>query len=358
MNIFFHPMITDNHHFSFPGILFAILTIIPGGTTHAQFPFALDSSGGRRIYQKRFILLESREKPTLYKIAEKQKRDIVVEGDTNSIPSKITRIRRDSIYLDGKGYRFSQVKSVFIKYRAMGQIMYRRSDSASWKLFFPPDSVYNSRFALSEYMHWVSKIRKHDKFEWLAPPFRHNLVKFNFSRLANLEIAFSYEGRFTKNWSCEIETGFQFDAGKNLSSDGPLDVYPLYKYSGFSVITGPKYYFNSRGYVQAMVHYRYLEMVSAQSRFPADIYLMQDQFRNDAGFSIRLGQLIRMGDMIVDGYFGLGIKAMFIRQYAYGSYSNYDGRYSWYNNQHTPTMKDMVYWYPIIGLGIKLGFGF
>jgi len=341
-----------------PVIPIVIFMMIPRGIIRAQFPFTSDSSVGPPFHPKRVILFESRRNPTLYKIAEKQKREISVESDTNSVQSKITRIRRDSVYLDDKGYRFHQVISVFIKSGPITPIIYRRSDSASWKLFFPPDSVYMSRFTLSKYMHWISHVRKHDKFEWFAPPFRHSIIKLCFSRIANLELAFSYEGRFTKKWAYEIETGYQFNGGNNSAEDGPLDVYPLYKYSGFSVITGPKYYFNSRGYIQTMFHYRYLEMASAHSRFPNDIYLLQDQFRNDAGFSIRLGQLIRLGDMIVDGYFGLGIKAMLIRQYAYGYYSNYDGRFSWYNSNQTPQIKDLVNWYPILGLGIKVGFGF
>lgn len=342
-----------------PVISVVIFMMIPRGIIQAQFPFSNDSSRGPEFRTKRVILFESRVKPTIYKIAEKQKREIAIEGDTNTVPSKISRIRGDSVYLDGKGYRFHQVKSILLKSGPIGPIIYRRSDSASWKLFFPPDSVYRSRFTFSKYMHWVAHVRKHDKFEWLAPPFRYNMIKINFSRMANLEIALSYEGRITKKWSCEIETGYQFNAGNNLGDDGPLNIYPLYKYSGFSVITGPKYYFNSRGYVQPLIHYRYLEMDSARTKFPTGSFLLQDEFRNDFGVSIRIGQLIRVGEMIVDGYFGLGIKAMLITQYAYGYYYYPDSNaFHWYNDEHTPVIKDLVQWYPIIGLGIKLGFGF
>jgi hypothetical protein len=100
-------------------------------------------------------------------------------------------------------------------------------------------------------------------------------------------------------------------------------------------------------------------MDSARTKFPSGALLLQDEFRNDLGASIRIGQLIRVGGMIVDGYFGLGIKAMFIRQYAYGYYYYPDSMsFHWYNEEHIPVVKDMVQWYPVIGLGIKLGFGF
>ena len=336
-----------------------LLMIIPAGMIRAQFPFGHDSAGHRRYYLNRVVYLETKKNPTLYKITEKQRRDFTVESKTDTSLSKITRIRGDSIYLDGNGYRFRQIKSILLKTAGpTGPVLYKHADSTSWKIYFPPDSVYGSKFTFSKYQHWINRRRKHDKFEWIAPAFKHNVIKFCFSRLANLEIAIAYEYRVSKKWSWEIEAGYQFNGNNNMGDDGPLDVYPLYKYRGFSVNTGPKYYFNSRGYIQTLVQYRYLEMSSTRTRFLTERYHLEDQYRNDVGFSIRVGQLIRMGPLTLDGYFGLGIKAMLIHQLDYGTYEEDDIRLYWYNNNHAPEVNNLVHWYPIIGLGIKIGFGF
>ena len=314
---------------------------------------------------KRVILFETRKCPTLFKITEKQNRKVSAEGMTGSRIIRITRIRKDSVYLDNTGYLFHQIDTIWWSAPSQGphnSFNYIRSDSASWKIFFPPDSIYWSKYSLSNYMKSMSRLRRKDKFEWLAPSFRNNIIKLNVGRLANLEIAFSYEARFTKKWSYEIETGYQFSAANKLVIDQPLGIYPLYKYDGFSIITGPKYYFDSRDYIQPLVHYRYLIMDSTMSKFPGGQYRLQDEFRNDLGISIRFGQLRRLGNaMIIDGYIGLGIKAVMVRQIAYGYYysaGETDLYFRWYNDQHTPRLNNYLQWWPIISFGIKLGIGF
>jgi hypothetical protein len=313
---------------------------------------------------KRIILFESKDKPTLFRIAEKQRRELWFPGEKQVKFSMINRIRGDSVYLDGTGFKFHQIDSIVLSFPVKGPfspIRYYRSGSAFWEVFFPPDSIYWSRTTYGDYWKEMSKKRRKDHFEWRSPVFRHNMIKLNISRIANMEEAISYEYRFTKEWSLEIEGGYQWQVGSAQNHDLPLDLYPLYKYTGFSLYTGPKYYFNSRGYVQFLLQYRYLEMDSAMSRFPYAQYLLQDEFRNDYGSSVRIGQLIRFGGMIVDGYFGLGIKAVLVRQYAYGYYYSMgesDLYFHWYNDQHTPTINDITQWWPVIGFGIKVGFGF
>jgi len=342
-----------------PYLLLLITVFFPGVKVQAQFPPSRDSFPGQRFSPKRIIFFETRGMPKLYRIAEHQNRQVSFKDDTNSSLRIFTSIHGDSVYLDGKGYRFREVKSVFLTFDHFKPVVYRQTDSASWKLYFPPDSVYRSRITYSKYMHWILHVRKHDKFLWLAPPFRQNIIKLNISRFANLEIALSYEFRFSKEWSWEVETGYQFCAGHNLDEDQPMGLYPIFKYSGMSLITGPKYYFNERGYIQAMMHYRYLEMDSARSAFESTYTLLQDEFRNDYGISIRIGKLTRMGGVLIDGYAGIGIKAMMIRQYAYGRYDSDDRRmFYWFNKDHSPKVEDLVTLAPIIGLGIKLGFGF
>jgi hypothetical protein len=342
-------------------LVVAIVILLVGTNLKGQSPFDHRPSFGSSHAMKRMIIMEPKKKPVLFRINEGQVRNILVAGDSLLRRVKITRIWKDSIYLDGKGHRFGEVTGMQVKEHPFNPVFYSKTDSSSWRLFFPPDSVYESRWVYSGYMHWVEGIRKRDKFESHAPPFTNNIFKFNFSKLANLEIAFSYEVRITKEWSCEVETGYQFEAGSQKRDDFFMGLYPLFKYSGFSYITGPKYYFNSRGYIEPLIHYRYLEMSRARSKSPEQSgYVLQSQFRNDAGFSVRVGQLIWTGDMILEGYFGLGVKLVYIRQYADGWYlyddsSNY---FRWYNEDHSPKVENIRQLWPVIGLGMKLGFGF
>ena len=133
-----------------------LLMIIPAGMIRAQFPFGHDSAGHRRYYLNRVVYLETKKNPTLYKITEKQRRDFTVESKTDTSLSKITRIRGDSIYLDGNGYRFRQIKSILLKTAGpMGPVLYKHADSTFWKIYFPPDSVYRSKFTFSKYQHWI-----------------------------------------------------------------------------------------------------------------------------------------------------------------------------------------------------------
>jgi len=313
---------------------------------------------------RRMILFETKRKPDLFSLEEKQIRKLWYPGETRVKTSLIDRIRGDSVYIDGNGFKFSQLDSIVMPYpqtNPFNPLRYNRSDSSSWELFFPPDSVYWSRTIFGSYMTDLNRKREKDHFEWRAPAFRHNMIKLNFSRIANLEFALAYEYRINKAYSLEIEVAGQTRMRNTDLHDIPLDIYPLYKYNGFSVYAGPKFYFNSRGYFQLLLQYRYLQMDYNTTQFPGGQYRLQDQFRNDYGFSLRVGQLIRMGDLIIDGYFGVGLKAVYIHQVAYGYYYSMgesDLYLSWYNKQHIPEINEYTQLLPIIGLGIKIGFGF
>jgi hypothetical protein len=176
-----------------------------------------------------------------------------------------------------------------------------------------------------------------------------------------MEIAFSYEYRFSRVWACEIEGAVQFNAVDPLAHNLIFETYPLYKYNGFSVYTGPKYFFNSRGYVQAVLQYRYMELDSALSPLPGGQERLLDEFRNDYGLSFRIGQITRLGSMLLDGYFGLGIKMVQFRQQVYGYYyhpGTSDLLFMWYNDQHAPVMNTWTGLWPVINIGIKIGVGF
>jgi hypothetical protein len=187
------------------------------------------------------------------------------------------------------------------------------------------------------------------------------MIKWSFSRLALLQLVAAYEYRFTKTWSFEFEGGYQFKAGDQLNPSGPGKLIPYYRFEGPVAQTGVKYYLNSRGYVEPLFHYNYLVMDSAVSELPTGTVCLQDQFRNEFGFSLRVGQLIRMGSLIIDGYIGLGIKAVTTKRFAYGYYYNQgtsDYYLRWYNDQHIPLEDDFLSWEPILSVGIKIGGGF
>jgi hypothetical protein len=306
----------------------------------------------------RMIYFEYKKAPRLYNIAERRVREIRLKSDSDSRIMKITRINEDSVYLNRNGYLFHDLSMIELT----TDLYYMSSDSAGWKVYFPPDSIYSRNSYFAKYFHDMVRQVKKDKFEWLVPSFRSNLITLNVSRLANLEISIAYEARITEEYSFEVETGVQFGHADPMMDDGPLGVYPLYKFHGFTSLTGFKYYFNRRGYIEPLLHYNYLEMLNARSKFQGNgKYHLQSQYRNDLGFSLRCGKITRIGEhMILDGYAGLGIKMMMIHQLDNGTYLYDDslGNFFWANPDHSPKINEIVSLWPIVNCGIKIGFGF
>lgn len=323
---------------------------------HAQEEQTPVRTGPGKYRKPRVIFFEKKRFPKLYTLAEKRISEIQVKNDTESRFKRITRIRSDSVYLDGKGYTFHDLSKIGLSMT----IHYRQSDSAAWKVYFPPDSIFTSRYYYSRYIHSLVRQVKKDKFEWLAPPFRPNIVKFNISKLANLEFAIGYEWRLSKIFSLDIETGYQYAAIRGQADDFFMDLYPLYKYDGFTFVGGCKTYFNSRGYVELLSHYKYLVMTQTKTLFAGDgRYAFQDQYRTDYGFSIRIGEMTRIGDFaIFEGYFGLGVMVANVHQLIYGSYDEDSSIIRWRNPDHSPVANDTEVILPIVNAGIKIGVGF
>ena len=327
----------------------------------------LNSSNYRsavRFSPKREIIISHKHHGDFYRIAEYQKREIGLHG--NILPEfyEITRIRYDSVYLNDNGYKFDQIDSINLeenKHAPFTRFYFIRTDTSKWEVIFPPDSVYFSSKSLYLYIEKLKARKKRDQFEWRTPVFTHNMIKWSFSRLALLQLAVAYEFRFTKTWSFEFEGGYQFKAGDQLNPRGPGKLIPYYRFEGPVAQTGVKYYFNSRGYVEPLLHYNYLVMDSAVSKLPTGTLCLQNQFRNEFGFSLRVGKLTRIGSLLIDGYIGLGIKAVATKRFAYGYYyqqGTSDYYFRWYNDQHIPVVDDILDWDPIISLGIKIGGGF
>lgn len=137
---------------------------------------------------------------------------------------------------------------------------------------------------------------------------------------------------------------------------------PLYNYNGFSVTTYPKFFvINPRTYVSFVFMYRYLWATGIRTDWPEPPHngKLQVQYRNDFGFSLRLGMMRNYHGLVVDWYIGGGLKYIMLHQLVYGSYHYHDsGSMEWYNTDHSPRIQDQNLWAPVINLGLKIGFGF
>ena len=310
---------------------------------------------------KRIILLEKKEPPALLKIIEKQVVNGVITRDTSTklINTRIMRIRRDSIYFESAGYRFNEVESLDLP----NFKHYRKSDSLNWKMIFPPDEIYHDRESYSSYMREVTLQFKKQRLPSRSYRSFNNMLKLNITKIANVEIAVDYERMISNRWSVELETGYQFAVADPMSDDFFLDIYPLYKYRGVNIVAGPKFYPGKIGYLQLIVIYHYLDMDLSRTKFatPGRSYGLQYQYRNDIGGGLRFGIVTRLSrSMVIDSYFGLGLKACLINQFIYGTYSEDDSMnyFYWYNTDHSADHNHVTLWMPVISAGIKLGIGF
>ena len=190
----------------------------------------------------------------------------------------------------------------------------------------------------------------------------NNFLKWNVTKVAHLEIAFSYERLIAKNITWETELSAIFGV---QSADAYYQIpQPLYNYNGFSVTTYPKYYVISpTAYLGVVFMYKYLWATGIRTDWPdkggSGNGKLQDQYRNDLGLSIRIGIMKRYGTFVVDYYFGGGVKYIMVHQLVYGSYYYHDsGQMHWYNEDHSPIVTDQTLLGLVINLGIKIGFAF
>jgi hypothetical protein len=307
------------------------------------------------------ILLERKERPVLLKISEQQIIQGVIKRDTSTklIKTRIKRIRGDSIYFESEGYRFHDVESLDLS----NFKHYRNSDSLNWRVIIPPEDIYHDREFYSSYMREMNIQFKGNRISARSCRSFHNFLKLNITKIANLEIAVDYERKISNRWSLEIETGYQFAAGNSMSDDFFLGLYPLYKYSGFNIVAGPKLYTGKIAYLQMIVLYHYLDMDLSRTKLatPDRHYGLQCQYRNDIGGGFRFGIITRaFGSMVLDSYIGIGLKACLINQFIYGTYPEDDSMnyFHWYNTDHSADNNHVTLLMPVINAGIKIGIGF
>ncbi len=218
---------------------------------------------------------------------------------------------------------------------------------------------YDSGYSASDTGNLLSNVKA---FTGKTPQVRHynNFLKWNITKLAHLEVAFSYERLITETLTWETELSAIFGV---QSADAHYQIpQPLYNYNGFSVTTYPKLFLiNSTTYFGAVFMYRYLWANDIRTGWP-DQYesgLLQDQYRNDFGISLRIGIMRRYGSFVVDYYFGGGVKYITLHQLVYGYYQYHDsGSMRWYHEDHSPDVYDKALLGLVLNLGIKIGLAF
>jgi len=305
------------------------------------------------------IYLIPNKNPKLFRIAERGTFLAWLDTQNNGLKqvyNKIIRIKHDSIFLLDAKYRLND----FYKIHLAGFKTYFPKDSAEWKIIFPPDSIYNSRSEFWYYIYALECRVKKENQDWRCAPFYHNLFKLNFSLIANLTIAISWEHRFNHAYAIDVEAGYQFQ-GIPGDAGSPMDenLFPIWKQSGVIANVGFKYYFDKKGYLEPVLIYKYLAMSQALTGFPTGQWeWLQDAYTSHYGIALRVGTMTRFGGMILDGYFGLGVRVMMIHQLIYGSWDDNDERVIYLNPDHSANVYNLVQYYPVVNLGIKLGFGF
>jgi hypothetical protein len=163
-----------------------------------------------------------------------------------------------------------------------------------------------------------------------------------------------------KNIGIDFELGYEFTGeGTNLAGT-PVHGIPLNSFKGPSLLTGVKFYNHRRNYFGPEIHLKYLEMINKDSRYPSSggFTSRQDQYKGVVGLSLRAGLVRNYHGVVLDYYVGLGLKYEYVHQLAYYYYHSSDDGITYYNADHSPVKANYNMFWPIINLGVKIGFGF
>jgi hypothetical protein len=308
----------------------------------------------------------------------------VVDKTGKEFSGRVRSINVDTIFFNDTFTRVSEVDRLF--YQNVPSIPgpfpqgSRRpsfiAGSPDYDLICPPDSVYASAKTYQVYFRNLVKQARDAQSKTGNPlgdtgyptkdttrPQRYkNFFKWNATKIAHLEIAFAYERLIVRDLTWETELSAIFGV---QSADAYYTInQPLYNYNGFSVTTYPKYYMpDHKSYFSIVFMYRYLWATGIRTDWPdtggSGNGKLQDQYRDDFGFSIRAGYMKRYGQFVVDFYAGAGIKYIMLHQLVYGSYRYHDsGEMHWYNEDHSPIIIDQNLYKPVLNLGVKIGFAF
>ena len=335
------------------------------------------------VYRKhklyRLLYLEHLPYYELYELRENQDITYSLPGMSQKKQVRISRIAGDTLFIDTLSYRFRQFSSLesttthmigragFHNHTAINNLSYLKTDSASWIIIIPPDYVYKNIKTLASYdkslRHRNSTLQKKQQEEPFVYP---NSIRINLAKLLHLELAISYERIFNEHFGLETEVGAGIGVkGLRFESD-VFQGRPVFDYNSFSFIVNPKYYYlGSRYYVGPVLMYKYLWFNNTGSRFfgsdnISTFTYLQDERRNDFGISIRVGRVKKYSKLIIDYYFGAGVKYVMLQVNDYGYYTNGStyGAFHWANADHSPRITKADYFMPLFNVGIKIGSAF
>ena len=318
--------------------------------------------GYKKPSQRKMIIFEDTTRWKPYVIKEHQFIRYRLIDSAKTLKGKIHKIHHDTLFF----------KSGYLLPATIDRIVNAHSKTPRFRiqqsrLFLLPDSAYHSRSSrkksensVMDPINYRYKLARTDTIS-------QNFIKLNLARLLRLEIAFSYERKISPSISLEFELGYGFPV-YDRSTPGSGDLFETFEYfpsEGLSLLVGPKFYrhlekrpgfyFEPLAIVKAL---RYLDVF-----FPSDymetpnseFYPFGDKYTMVYGASFRMGKVRKYGKVMVDYYAGLGFQVKDITYHFIGYYNHYDGEYIYYDP--VVIQKKAELW-PILNLGIKMGFGF
>jgi hypothetical protein len=282
------------------------------------------------------------------------------------ISGQVRLVKADTIFFNDTLIRISDIDHLFFQspfyltnQSTGGRVRPDYVAGSHWQIICPPETVYRTQRIYQEYFKNLIRQASYERRESRYPLLYGNFLKLNVAKLAHIEFAIAYERKIAKKitWEAEVSAilGVAADAYYMIN-------YPLFNYTGFSVTTYPKFYiFNSRTYIGLVFMYRDLWVKGVRTDWPGqgENGKLQDQYRNDYGYSIRFGFMKRYGRFVVDYYIGAGLKSIQLHRRVYGSYQQHDtNEITWYHEDHSPDVYDEVLLGPVGNIGIKIGLAF
>jgi hypothetical protein len=266
----------------------------------------------------------------------------------------ISWINRDTIFLKNQRYLAGELKEITRSKLGIPSFPVYRS-----RIILPPPGDDWSPFTRNQYIHDTKHKLDKDHSKINSDTIHFHFLKVNITRLPLLVLALAYERKISRNVSFETEMSCQFQVINDTTAEDLIPyMYPLYRYTGFTVIPGFKFYSNYSSYIEPILVYRYLTMRWSNSIFPQwSDDPVQSQYRNDIALGVRFGKMKNFNGLIFDGYIGFGLQYIFIHQLSYGVVDKGKTKISWFRNDHSPRVQDIAFPYPLFNLGIKLGFG-
>ncbi len=283
-------------------------------------------------------------------------------GSPATLKGKILKINRDSMFLQHGCLLLGEIDKISNSHSKSPRFHVQHSRS-----HLLPDSMSHHHGSIHDWKHSIHKKMKTHRVLAGSDTIHENFLKLNLSRLLRLEIAFSYERKLKSSLSLEFEAGYGFPV-YDRTTPGNGDIFETFEYfpsEGFSLLAGPKFYRikkNRPGYYlgpQVIVKaLRYLNTYfpSDHSEDPnSEFYPFGDKYTMVYGIALRIGTVRKYGNVILDYYGGVGIQLKSLTYHYYGYYNHYDGETIYYTEPHIQKQNQL---WPVINLGVKMGFGF